>query len=105
MTQIIDIEISEPTNSVRLAIEGEKSNNNDETSEKEKSGFTLKNVCNIALSLFYRLVYLVEAILAMYFLIKIKGSLLFLLLILPMLLILVDGFYVAAFRRGIEHPW
>ena len=103
-----DIE-SEPNNLTRPEV-GEQSNmnsrkQNNAEHKKQRRHFTLKSCIDIGFSVFFRLIYLVEASLVINFLFKVKSSWLFLLLILPLVLIIVDGFYVAVFRHGIEHPW
>ncbi len=64
-----------------------------------------KNVINILLCLFVRVVYLIEAILLIYFLVRLKNSWLFLILLIPLGLITCDGAYLAAFKFGIEYSW
>ncbi len=73
--------------------------------EGEKKMPTWRKIFDICVGLAVRVVYILEGIFAIYYLVGITGSYYFLFFIILLFIIILDGIYVSCFRHGKEHTW
>jgi hypothetical protein len=73
--------------------------------EGEKKVRTWRKVLDISTAILVRAVFLIEAILSLYYIIGVTNSYYFLFFIPLLIVIVLDGLYVSLFRHGKEHTW
>ena len=64
-----------------------------------------RKILDIIMCILVRLVFIGECIFAIYYVIGITNNLAFVSMIVPIILIILDGIYVSIFRLGKEHSW
>ena len=73
--------------------------------ESDRNQKKWRTILDMFFCIFVRLFFIGQSIFCIYFLIEISLNKYFLFLIILLVLILVDAFYITIFRLGKEHTW